>query len=61
MIADKRLDLFNRVTMAHLLFSYNYELVNTPHHQANLERTRQAVATLPGRLQESFAQAMTAE
>jgi hypothetical protein len=57
MVADKRLDLFNRIAMTHLLFSYNYELANTPDYQANLERINQAVATLPGRLQESLSPA----
>jgi hypothetical protein len=57
MVADKRLDLFNRIAMTHLLFSYNYELANTPDHQANLERINQAVATLPGMLQKSLSPA----
>jgi hypothetical protein len=55
MIMDERLDLLNRTAMAYMLHACNRELVDTPAYQANLEREKQAVATLPDEVQKSFA------
>lgn len=60
MIMDERLDLFNRVVMAQILFLCNREQVNTPAYQVNRERAKQAIATLPKPMQKSFAQVMAA-
>lgn len=58
MVMDERLDLLNRTATAHMLHACHRELANTPAYQANQEREKQAIATLPDDVQKSLARIM---
>jgi len=54
MIADKSLDLFNRLLMAYVFDNYNYHVKDEVRKGNNVLNFKKAVATLPLEIGKTF-------